>query len=187
MPWDEFNSGNCGVDGAGRAAESGSSPGVSVLKATVLGLAGVQFSAFSEGRKKSVVMGLRFEFDRGNQVLLARIEGRLTDELLAEAMREIRKHSIATDARAGIFDFSLVSEVAVSSAFVRELAKQEPAMVDAARRPRFLVAPAGVTFGLARMFQMLGESTRPLLEVVHTMDEALAALGVRSPRFEPLE
>src|ERR1700689_5164182 len=101
-------------------------------------------------------MGLRFEFDRGNQVLLVRAEGRLTDELLAEAARAIRSHSLATDARAGIFDFSFVSEVALSTAFVRELAGQEPAMADAARRPRFIVAPAGVAFGLSRMFQMLG-------------------------------
>jgi Arc/MetJ family transcription regulator len=37
-------------------------------------------------------MGLRFEFDRGNQVLLVRAEGRLTDELLAEAARAIRSY-----------------------------------------------------------------------------------------------
>jgi hypothetical protein len=40
---------------------------------------------------------------------------------------------------------------------------------------------------LSRMFQMLGESTRPLLEVVRTMDEALAALDIPSAHFEPLE
>lgn len=132
-------------------------------------------------------MAARFEFDRVNKVLLVRAEGPLTEELMAEIQVAIRRYSIATDARAGIFDFSFVSEVALSSAFVRQLAKQEPAMVDAARRPRFIVAPPGVAFGLSRMFQMLGESTRPLLEVVHTMDEALAALGVQSPQFEPLE
>jgi len=33
----------------------------------------------------------------------------------------------------------------------------------------------------------VGESKRPLLEVVRTMDEALAALGIQSPHFEPLE
>ena len=37
------------------------------------------------------------------------------------------------------------------------------------------------------MFQTLGESMRPLLEVVRTMDEALAALGIQAARFEPLE
>ena len=187
MPWDEFNSGIYRVDGAGRTARSKVPPAGSVLYAQVLWPAGVQFGRFLRKERSLASMGLRFEFDRGNQVLLARVEGQLTDELLAEAMREIRRHSIATDARAGIFDFSFVTEVAVSSAFVRELAKQEPAMADAARRPRFLVAPDGVAFGLSRMFQILGESTRPLLEVVHTRDEALAALGVESPQFEALE
>jgi hypothetical protein len=32
---------------------------------------------------------------------------------------------------------------------------------------------------------MLGESTRPLLEVVRTLDEAMTALGIQSPGFEP--
>ena len=131
-------------------------------------------------------MGFRFEFDRANKVLLVRVEGQLTDELLRETQGAIRTRSIATDARAGIFDFSLVTEVALSTAFVCELAKQEPAMADPTR-PRIIVAPGAVAFGLSRMFQMLGESTRPLLEVVRTMDEALAALGVRSAHFEPLE
>lgn len=37
-----------------------------------------------------------------------------------------------------------------------------------------------VGFGMARMFQMLGESTRPLFHVVRTLNEALEALGVES-------
>jgi hypothetical protein len=130
-------------------------------------------------------MGFRFEFDPGNKVLLVRVEGRLTDELLAETQRAIRTNSVATDARAGIFDFSSVTEVALSTAYLQKLAREEPAMIDATRRPRIIVAPTAVIFGLSRMFQMLGESTRPLLEVVRTLDEALAALGIQSPGFEP--
>jgi len=38
-----------------------------------------------------------------------------------------------------------------------------------------------------RMFQIAGESARPGLHVVRTVDEALTALGAQSPRFEPLE
>jgi hypothetical protein len=37
------------------------------------------------------------------------------------------------------------------------------------------------------MFQIAGETKRPLLKVVHTMDEASAVLGVPDPHFEPLE
>jgi hypothetical protein len=132
-------------------------------------------------------MEFRFEIDRGNKILLLRVSGRLTDELLAEIYQEVRTHTRAIDIRAGIIDFSSVKDWAVSSAFLRELAKQEPAMADATQRRRILVAPAAVGFGLARMFQMLGESTRPLLEVVHTLEEALAALGAQSAKFEPFE
>jgi hypothetical protein len=132
-------------------------------------------------------MGIRFEFDPVNKILLVRIEGPLTDELLAESYRAIRERSVATDASAGIFDFSSVTEWELSTVLVQNLAREDPAMPDAARRRRILVAPAAVGFGLSRMFQMMGESKRPLLDVVRTLDEALARLGVRSSHFEPLE
>src|SRR5580704_8224900 len=129
----------------------------------------------------------RFEFDSENKILLLRVEGRLTDKLLAELYVSIRKYSTATDARAGIWDLSSVTEFAISNDLIRSLASQEPAMPDAARRPRIIAVVGAVGFGLARMFQILGESTRPLLKVVHNRDEALAELGVQSPHFEPLE
>jgi hypothetical protein len=131
-------------------------------------------------------MGLRFEFDAENKLLLARFEGRLNDESLVASYQAIRKYSIATDAQAGILDFSLVTEFAVTADTIRNLARQEPAMPDAVHRPRVLVAPATHLFGIARMFQMMGEHKRPRLSVVRTLDEALATLGVRSTRFEPL-
>jgi hypothetical protein len=129
----------------------------------------------------------RFEFDRVNKILLARVEGRLTDKWLVEIYGAIRKSSTATDAHAGIFDMSSVTEFAVSADCVRELAGREPAMPDATRRPCVIVVPSPLGFGFARMFQIAGEATRPLLEVVHALDEALAALGIQSPQFTPLE
>jgi hypothetical protein len=132
------------------------------------------------------VMGHRFEFDPENKDLLVQPEGRLTDESLLEIYTGIAKYSVATDARAGIFDFSLVTEFAVTADTIRNLARQEPAMPDAVHRPRVLVAPATHVFGIARMFQIVGEHQRPTLSVVRTLDEAFAALGVLSPHFEPL-
>ncbi len=132
-------------------------------------------------------MACRFEFDPVNRILLLRFEGRLTDESATEIYGGIRKYSTATDARAGIWDMSSVTEFAMSAECVRCLASQAPAMPDATNRPRIIAVTSPSGFGLARMFQILGESTRPLLDVVHTMDEALAGLGVQSPNFEPLE
>jgi hypothetical protein len=98
-------------------------------------------------------MGFRFEFDPENKILLARFEGKLTDELLAEFYQVARKYSTATDARAGITDFSAVTEFAISSAVIRQLARQEPAMPDATTRPRIIVVPQTHAFGLARSFR----------------------------------
>ena len=132
-------------------------------------------------------MAYRFEFDPMNKILMGRFEGRITEELGTEFYGAIRKYSIATDANAGIFYFSSVTQIAVSSDFVRHLAQSEPAMPDVTRRPSFFVAPMTAGFGLSRMFQILGEATRPLLKVVRSVDEALADLGVQSPHFKPLE
>jgi hypothetical protein len=129
----------------------------------------------------------RFTFDAVNKILLGRFEGRITDESAAEFYQAIRKYSTATDASAGIWDFSSVTEFAVSCEFVRELARREPAMPNATQRPRFIVATDTFGFGLMRMFQIRGERTRPALKVVRTLDEAFAELGIQSAHFEPLE
>jgi hypothetical protein len=131
-------------------------------------------------------MALRFEFDSANKILLARFEGRLTDESLQDSYKTLGKYVAATDPSAAITDFSSVTEFAVSSETFRHLARQEPALPDVTR-PRVVVAPQTHAYGLLRMFQLTGERTRPLLTVVHTMDEAFATLGLQSPHFEPLE
>ena len=131
-------------------------------------------------------MALRFEFDPALKILLIRIDGRLTDEVLREYYRALRKYSTATDASAAITDFSAVTEFAVSSEIIRQLAREEPAVPNATTRPRILVVPQTHAYGLARMFQITGETTRPMLSVVRTMDEAIATLGIQSPHFEPL-
>ncbi len=132
-------------------------------------------------------MGFQFEFDYANRILLVRVDGQLSDEVLEECYAEIRKRSVATDARMGIFDLSSVSRFAVSSKFVRQLARREPAMPHANHRMRIIVVENTTGFGLARMFQIVGEKWRSKLQVTHTINEALAALGVQSPHFTSLE
>ena len=129
----------------------------------------------------------RFEFDPANKILLGRVEGRLTEELAGVFYEAVRKYSTATDASVGIWDFSSVTEFALSSEFIREIARREPAMPNATKRPRFIVVTDTFGFGLMRMFQMSGERTRPALKVVYTLDEVLAELGIQSSHFKPLE
>jgi hypothetical protein len=131
-------------------------------------------------------MGFRFEFDPVNKILLGRLDGRLTDESLSEAYEAARERAAATNPRAGIWDTSAVTEFAVSSGFVRSLASRVPIIEDA-QLPRFVVAPKIEAYGLFRMFQLTGESTRPELRIVHTIEEAFTLLGIQSPHFQPLE
>jgi hypothetical protein len=132
-------------------------------------------------------MRYQFEFDPENKILLLRFEGQLTDSLMKELYWEIRKYSTATDALAGIWDFSLVTEWAVSPELIHDLSNRAPAMPDATTRPRFFVAPAMVGSAISRLYELAGGHKNPLLKIVRSLEEALAELGVQSPHFEPLE
>jgi hypothetical protein len=52
--------------------------------------------------------------------------------------------------------------------------------------PRIIVAPTPYLFGMSRMFQILGESKRPMLQVLSSTDEAYAQLDIAKPEFKPL-
>lgn len=129
-------------------------------------------------------MAIRFEFDSVNKILLFRIEGQMTIDLLARAFDELGRYRVATDARACIADLLLVTERRESGDFVRYLASREPVMPT---RPRFIVVDSAVGYGLARMFQIVRADRGHVLHIERTLGVALAALGVEFPQFEPLE
>jgi hypothetical protein len=131
-------------------------------------------------------MAFRFEFDPVNRILLARFEGQLTNEAAEEYHDALGKNWRATDARAGIWDLSGVTEFTVAPDFLRRLAKRKPITPGLTNHPRFIVVPVTAGFGLMRLFQIEGESSRPLLHVVRTVGEALTSLGAQSVHFEPL-
>jgi hypothetical protein len=132
-------------------------------------------------------MAAQFEFDAVHRILLGRLDGRVTEEVLADFYHAIRRYSVLTDAQAAIFDFTLAHEFGISSEFIQRLARSEPAMLNVETKPTVAVIPQVHAFGLARMFQLIGERTRPLFHVVKTMDEALAILHVQTSEFRPLD
>ena len=132
-------------------------------------------------------MAYQFAFDPAKKILLLRIEDRLTDTLARALYWEVRKHSTATDASAAIYDLSAVTEFAVSPELIRDLVSRDPAMPNATTRPRCLVAPARLGVAMSRLCEIAVELRNPLLKIVLSLDEALAAFGVQSPRFEPLD
>ena len=130
-------------------------------------------------------MPYHFEFDEKNKLLLGRLEGHVTEQEFEEFYNTIPLYAATVKPLAAIADFSEVTRFDVRKEKLRSFAFAAPAIRDP-KRPRVVVAPTPSIFGLARMFQALGEETRPLLTIVHTMEEAYKELHLRTPRFEPL-
>jgi hypothetical protein len=130
-------------------------------------------------------MSFHFDFDPANRILCGRLDGRVTDEVQKEYYRVATEYAARIDPTAGIADFSAVTSFQVSPQTARELARSSPIMAEP-NRVRVIVAPSDHIFGMMRLFQLEGESTRPNLHVVRTMNEALAVLGVQDPKFERL-
>ncbi len=122
-------------------------------------------------------MGFVFDFDPTHQILRSRFSGRVTDEDLLNHQRVGLLLVTSLDPRFAIIDLSGADPFEVTSDGMRKLAKLPPAMpkVD---RPRVVIAPSDYTFGMARIFEIEGEATRPNLHVVRSAKEAFAILGV---------
>jgi hypothetical protein len=131
-------------------------------------------------------MPYHIDFDSTNKILRGRFDDCVTDEILEEFYRVATEYVARMDPRSGLTDFSDVTSFTVSAQSVRKLARSEPAMPDSSRI-RVVVAPPDHIYGIARLFQLAGEHTRPNLHVVRTLKEAWAILGVQKPRFEQIK
>lgn len=130
-------------------------------------------------------MAYGFELDATHRVLLFRFTGDVSEQRIGRFYNEAGAQIERIHPRAAIFDFTAVTSFDVSSASVRSLAAASPLIPDVAC-PRVVVAPATHIFGMSRMFQILGGSSRPSFTVVHSMAEALAVIGFDTPDFKPL-
>jgi hypothetical protein len=131
-------------------------------------------------------MGCRFEFDSANQILMTRLEGELTDELVIQTDAGMRKHLVERSPQVHIVDCSSVSKFSLSGESIRSLARREPALHGVICR-RFFVMPSIASFGLARMFQIAGEPHYDSVKIASSIDEVFAMLNIEQPRFELLE
>ncbi len=128
-------------------------------------------------------MGCQFEFDPVNRILLAKVDGLLTNEKLAGYRKVIYRRFQAVKANAQIIDFS-AARYELSTEEVRDIAR-EPSPYES-EYPRVVISPTPLGYGLSRLYQMVGQDVRPGLVVVRSLGEALEALQVRGCRFEVL-
>jgi len=130
-------------------------------------------------------VGFILEFDSKNNILRARLEGRVTDRVLSDCYAAAARYTAShPPVRGGIWSFVEVTTAELSGHAMRKLAATPPILPPG--YIRVVVAPSDSAYGMSRMFQMLTETTRPDLRVVRTMDEAYSLLGVESPEFSPV-
>jgi hypothetical protein len=129
-------------------------------------------------------VGFVLDFDAKNNVLRVTLEGLLTDAIMLDAYTTVARYVASHPPCRGICDITPVTKFEVSSSAIRQMAESSPAFPTA--YVRVFVASTSLVYGMARMFQMLGEKTRPNLHIVRTLDEAYFLLQLESPEFSPL-
>jgi hypothetical protein len=133
-------------------------------------------------------MPYSLEFAPAQRIFRARFDGTITFETLRGFLGETAAFVLdrGHGSLIGIVDFSGVTTFDLSPQDVRELATLPPAIQDR-EALRFIIAPSPSIFGLARMFELLGQETRPNLHVVRSAKEVWVILGFEEPEFEPVE
>ncbi len=132
-------------------------------------------------------MAFVFDFDPTHQILRSTFSGKVTDEELLNHQRVGLLLVTSLDPRFAIIDLSAADPFEVTADGMRALAKLPPAMPKM-DRPRVIIAPSDHTFGMARIFEVEGEATRPNLHVVRSMKEAWVILGIEmeEAKFGPI-
>ena len=126
-----------------------------------------------------------FHFDANHNLLRHSFQGRLTDTALVEGYYKAGKYVARHPPNRIITDFSAVTSIEVSSQTVRTIASTPPKLPVGCTR--VFVTPQNSLYGMARMFQILAEKSRPDLHIVRTLDEAYRLLGITSADFIPIE
>ena len=121
------------------------------------------------------------DLDPIHQVLRLTIRKVLTDQVVLEAYRAMRRLASQGGPYAAIFDGSEVRDVKLSADTVRSLALGAPAVPPG--RPRVAVVNRIVLYGLTRMFESTRTSMSIQFHIVWSVEEAYAMLGVSPESF----
>jgi len=122
--------------------------------------------------------GFLMDFDPAHRVLRVRPHGVITNDILIAADVAVRQFLAAEGADFGLYDYSAVSDLQVTTENVRDFAGKEPPAATIRMKLRIAIAPQPFVYGMNRMYETLLESKRTDFAVVRTMAEAEAMLGL---------
>lgn len=129
-------------------------------------------------------MPFSFAFDCANKVLLAKLEGRITDEVMLEFYGAAKRLvASAPNFRGTIVDFSPVAAFDVSPETMREVAWSPPIDPEPSR-PVVAVAPGAQAHDVMWILAAEGHETRPNFHLVKSMEHAYAIVGITNAKFE---
>jgi hypothetical protein len=122
------------------------------------------------------------DLDPTHQVLRVTVTAAVaTNELAEDCYRSVARIASRGGPYAAIWDLSGVTSTTASTDQVRGRASSAPAVP--AGRTRVVVAKEPVIYGLSRMSELFRDSMGGQLQVVWSMEEAYAIVGVRPEDF----
>ena len=125
-----------------------------------------------------------FDFDDSNNIMRCCWQGVITEDTMFEMYSEAEEVMASRPPCRGIDDFSEVTRFEVSAETLRTLASM-PSILGP-ESLHVIIAPTNQVYGMARMYEILSEQSRPNLHVVRTVQEAKVLLGITSMRFRRL-
>ena len=122
-------------------------------------------------------MPATFTIDFARRLVLSRAWGVLVDEDLRETQRGVRETpGFARDFRQ-LYDFSDVTELGVTGDGLWDISRQSPFARDARRA---IVVASSEAFGMARMFQLVGEREVAQFRIFYDRESAMRWLDDES-------
>jgi hypothetical protein len=123
-----------------------------------------------------------FEFNFEHRILRLVLEGNIEGGEFLCLHADIRVHAQRLLPLAGIADATAIENFNVTSQNLRSAAMQGSPYPDTT--PRYIIAPTDYLFGMARMYELVGNHSEGKLQVVRKLEEALADMGVAQAKFE---
>ena len=134
---------------------------------------------------RAQTVGHTLQFDPKHQVWLITLRGVVTEASALDACAAVERFIAAEGPWSGIADLSAIEKAEISGESVRSLAAKRP--VAPGGKVCILVTAQDVIYGLSRMFQILRDQIGSNIQIVHTLEEAFALLGLESPEFRMVE
>jgi hypothetical protein len=121
-------------------------------------------------------MPLTIEIDTTARIVHSQFTGGIDESEVHAVVSHLAQRPEFDPAFSHIIDFSGVTSADVSTNFIKVLAQERPLFDRDARQ--IVVAPQAHIFALARMAQILREGQLPNIQVVRSLHEACAILGI---------